>query len=100
MQVHFERSGGLAGLRISHDVDSANLSPEEASELSKLIEAAHFFELPAVLRAIQPGADRFQYKLRVKTDPQEHSVEFDETAAPEGLRPLLNWLMASKRKRW
>src|SRR2546425_7633629 len=58
MQVHFERSGGFAGLRISHDVDSANLPPEEASELSKLIETAHFFELPAVLRATLPRADR------------------------------------------
>ncbi len=99
MQVHFERSGGFAGLRISLDVDSANLPPEEASELSKLIETAHFFELPAVLRAIQPGADRFQYRLKVKTESQEHSVELDEAATPEGLRPLLNWLMAAKRKR-
>ena len=98
MQIHLERSGGFAGLRLAHDIDSTALSPEQEAELNNLIEQIHLFELPPVLRAEHPGADRFQYKLRVKRDSQEHSVELDEAAMPPNLRSLINWVMASKRK--
>ena len=98
MQIHLERSGGFAGLRLIHDIDSTTLSPEQQAELNNLIEQSHLFELPPVLRAEHAGADRFQYKLRVKGDSHEHSVELDEAAMPPNLRPLINWVMASKRK--
>jgi hypothetical protein len=98
MQIHPERSGGFAGLRLAHDIDSTALSPEQEAELNNLIEQSHLFELPPVLRAEHPGADRFQYKLRVKRDSQEHSVELDEAAMPPNLRSLINWVMARKRK--
>ena len=98
MQIHFERSGGFAGLRLAHDIDSGTLPPEQQADLKNLIEQSRFFELPPVLQAERPGADRFQYKLRVKGDSQEHAVEVDEAAMPSNLRPLLNWIMQSKRK--
>jgi len=50
------------------------LQTKEA-HLKDLVEQSRFFELPAVLRAERPGADRFQYKLRLKGDSQEHTVE-------------------------
>jgi hypothetical protein len=67
MQIHLERSGGFAGLRLADDIDSTALAPEQEAELNNLIEQSHLFELPPVLRAEHPGADRFQYKLRVET---------------------------------
>jgi len=98
MQIHFERSGGFAGLRLAHDIDSAILPADQEAHLKDLVEQSRFFELPAVLRAERPGADRFQYKLRLKGDSQEHTIEVDEAAMPPGLRPLLNWIMQAKRK--
>src|SRR5438128_4843710 len=38
MQIHLERSGGFAGLRLIHDIDSTALSPEQQAELNNLIE--------------------------------------------------------------
>jgi hypothetical protein len=99
MNIHFERSGGFAGLRLSHDLDSAELSPDDGKELDRLVEAAHPFDLPGVIRAANPGADRFQYKLTLKAGPREHTVAVDEAAVPDSLRPLLNWLMEKVRKR-
>jgi hypothetical protein len=99
MNIHFERSGGFAGLRLSQDVDSANLPPEERSELDRLVEEARFFDLPADVRAANSGADRFQYDLTVKAGPREHTVAIDEAAVPENVRPLLNWLRAKVRQR-
>jgi len=82
---------------VAHDIDPATLSPGEEADLKNLVEQPRFFELPAVLRAERPGADRLQYKLRVKGDSHEHAVEVDEAAMPSNLRPLLNWIMHTKR---
>jgi len=99
MNIHLERSGGFAGLRLSHDLDSAELSPEDGKELDQLVESADFFDLPEEIRAANPGADRFQYKLTMKSGPREHTVAVDEAAAPDTLRPLLNWLTKRLQKR-
>src|SRR2546430_16927415 len=98
MQIHLERSGGFAGLRLAHDIDSTALSPEQQAELNNLIEQSHLFELPAGLRAEHAGADRFQYKLRVKRDSQKHSGALNEAAMPPKLRPVINWALRSKPK--
>jgi Emfourin len=98
MQVRVERSGGFAGLRQTHDVDSSQLSPEEGQELNHLVESARFFDLPADVRAASPGADRFQYKLTVKAGPREHTVAVDDAAMPATLRPLLNFAAAKAIK--
>ena len=79
MQIHFERSGGFAGLRLAHDIDSAILPADQEAPLKDLVEQSRFFELPAVLRAERPGADRFQYKLRLKGDsPMAVCVRFSK----------------------
>ncbi len=98
MKLHFERSGGFAGLRQTHDIGPADLTPEDSTELNRLIDSSHFFDLPTQLRAANPGADRFQYKLGLNTGDREHTVELDDAAVPENVRPLLNWVAAKARK--
>src|SRR5882724_4052394 len=97
MRVRFERSGGFAGITLGGEFDSANLPPEQTSELNRLIEGSRFFELPAVIRTTQAGADRFQFTVSVDTGTQKHSIELDEKSAPENLRPLLKWLTDAQR---
>ena len=99
MNIHFERTGGFAGLRLSRDIGSSDLTPEEGSELNRLVDASHFFDLPSELRASNPGADRFHYKLTLKNGARQHTVALDDAAVPENLRPLLNWVTAKIRKR-
>jgi hypothetical protein len=98
MNIHFERSGGFAGLRVSHDVDSADLSPDDGKELERLVESAGVFDVPAEMRAANPGVDRFQYKLTVKDSARERTVSLDDAAVPEKMRPLLNWLTTHLHK--
>ena len=90
MKIHFEKSGGFAGLRLSHDLDRADLSPEERGELDRLVERAQFFDLPAEVRALNPGADRFQYRLTMKGRKQPQRGMCTR---------LLNWLTAKTHKR-
>ncbi len=98
MQIQFERSGGFAGLRLTHSVSSEALPTEEEKKLKDLVEGARFFELPAAMRATEPGADRFQYKISVETEQGKHTVQVDEAAVPAQLQPLLAWLKAAARK--
>ncbi len=97
MRIHFERTGGFAGMRMTATVDTESLPAEEGGELQELVEAAGFFDLPAVITIGAPGADRFRYKLTVEAEGQRHTVEVGEAAAPEALRPLLQRLTAVTR---
>ena len=99
MTVQFERSGGFAGIRTTATIDAGSLSPEEARRLRELVDNAGFFDLPPVLSASAPGADRFQYKITIETGNRKHTVELSDAAAPASLRPLLQWLTQAARSR-
>jgi hypothetical protein len=93
MRVQFVRSGGLAAaMRREYMADSAMMSPEDAKELSRLIEATDFFQLPATGPRPQGMRDAFQYKLTVEMEGREHTVEMSQSAVPEKARDLLEWL--------
>lgn len=92
MHIQFTRTGGFAGMRLTTDVDTAQLPSEQASMLDKLITDAGFFELPEKLLPDSPAPDRFEYQLTVDAPQQTHSVVVSDAAAPPSLRPLLNYL--------
>ncbi len=98
-RVHFERSGGFAGLRLAVELSGDSLAPEQADELGQLVDRARFFELPSEISGPAKGADQFVYKLTVESAQRVHSVEVGESAVPESLRPLIDWLTAAARQR-
>ena len=97
MRIHFERSGGFAGMRMTTTVNTESLSPEEARDLHEMVDAARFYELPTAITTPTPGADRFHYKLTVETEGRQHTVDVGEAAVPEALRSLLQQLTALAR---
>ena len=97
MLVRFERSGGMAGITLAHDFDSTELPPEQTAELTRLVTEAQFFELPGEIRGARTAADLFQFTITVENGPQKHSVEFDQAATPERLRPLVQWLTREQK---
>jgi hypothetical protein len=98
MQILFERSGGFAGMTVTLTVDTASLSADVAAQLRNLVAAADFFHLPAeLLTPAQP--DRFQYRVAIEENGQNHIVTVGEAGVPDTLRPLLEWLMEAARQR-
>src|SRR5207245_9594497 len=63
MQIHLERSGGFAGLRLIHDIDSRALSEEQHAELKKLIGLYPLFVHTPVLRVEHEVAGTFLYYI-------------------------------------
>ena len=97
MKVTFTRTGGVAGMRLAAALDSEALSPQEAKRLRKLIDAASFFEQPEAFKSPAPAVDRFQYSVVVEEGERRKKIDLDESAVPEALRPLLDFLMERVR---
>ena len=97
MRIHFERTGGFAGMRVAATIDTQSLSPEQANEIEDMVKGVNFFDLPGELEAPDPGADRFQYRLTINTEGRTHTIEVGEAAAPDELRPLLRKLTVMAR---
>jgi hypothetical protein len=99
MRIHFERSGGFAGLALATTVESDTLSQQDDQRLRQLIDEAGFFDLPPVLHDTASAADQFGYKVTVEIAGRTHTVEATEGAVPPSLRPLLEWLARAARRR-
>lgn len=90
--VRLQRSGGLAGLIVRSEVDSARLSPADRAHLDGLLAAAD-------LTSTQPpprGADRFQYDLEVERGGRVQRATVYDGSLPAGLQPLIDWVAARR----
>jgi hypothetical protein len=94
MHVKIQRTGGFAGITTTKSLDAANLSAPEIDRLERMIESAHFFELPALIPST-PQPDRFEYRITVERNGKKHSVTAAEPALPAELKPLVDWLMGA-----
>jgi hypothetical protein len=99
MHINFERSGGVAGMRLTCVIDIQQLPHEESAKVRTMINSARFLELPKKLAATRSGNDRFHYKITVRTKERHHTVDVDESAAPPALRPFIDWLTVKARER-
>ena len=97
MKIEFARTGGVAGVALTLTLDTETLPLEEVEHLRRLMAAASFFDLPALLRSVNRGADRFQYRVTVEDGNRINKVELDEASVPEKCRPLLDYLIDSAR---
>ena len=105
LRVYFERSGGLANIRLTAEVDIASsrltygakkvtrdLSPTEIHDLEEMVKAADFFQLPAEITARMPGTDQFEYVVTVETKDSRRRVHVSGAAVSQELQSLLNYL--------
>ena len=97
MRISFKTEGGLAhlpGLSKPTTIDTDELSPKEANELERLIEAAGFFELPTTYAPPGRGADYQQYTITVTIPDRSHTVRLTEPIEDPRVRELVNHLRA------
>lgn len=92
MLVSLERTGGFAGISKIIRVDTNNLLPQTAEELSTLVASADFFQLPEQIIGDSSQCDRFQYRLSVEDHQQRHTVIVSETALTHALTNLIDFL--------
>ncbi len=98
MLFYLERTGGIAGLRMTVTLNTESLSSEDAHNLHQMVEDAGFFSLPEKLPEPNTGADLFNYRLTVEkfalsfSEGKKHTVEVDQLNIPETLQPVIQAL--------
>ncbi len=95
MQIKFTQEGGVGyfpvlSKPVTIEVDS--LEQGEAEELKRLIESAHFFELPAnVGTPPPPGAADYQhYTITIEKSGRSHSVRVSVPVKDEAVQNLVS----------
>ncbi len=99
MQIAFERTGGVAGTRLSLNLPEGALRGPEAEKLEALVQQSRFFELRSSLPPRQPAIDRFHYRVTIREGAQQHTVEATEPDVPPALQRLLHALVQLARRR-
>jgi len=89
VRVLLERSGGFAGVRRVARLDPGRLPAADEERLRAAADAAGFFALPPEVRAAKAAPDRFTYRLEMEDGARRRDVRFDEEAASEELRELV-----------
>jgi hypothetical protein len=97
MRIHYEQSGGLAGLDINATVNTNSLPSDEVNKLQDLVNKANFFSLNSVSSPPEMGADYFHYRITVEMEDnenehkKEHTVEIYDPV-PAQIKPLIKYL--------
>lgn len=101
MRIQFRMEGGIAqfpGLSKPVVIESAALSEEDAGELTRLVEAARFFERPTVVGAPPRGAADYRlYTITVEDRGRRHTVKCTDPVEDPTVQELLGFLQARAR---
>ena len=97
-KIKFERSGGFAGVTLSHQLDTKTLPEVESEQARKLIEAANLFELPKQIKARSPMLDSFEYKITIQEKGKRRTIVVGDRSAPSNLKPLIDYLVEQSKK--
>jgi hypothetical protein len=100
MRIQFKMEGGIAyfpGLSKPITIDSDTLPKQESDELKRLVNATHFFALPAVMGSPSPGAaDYRQYTITIQDEGKQHTVHVTDLIEDPNLQALLAYLRARR----
>ncbi len=100
MRIQFKMEGGIAyfpGLSKPITIDSDTLLKQESDELKRLVNATHFFALPAVMGSPSPGAaDYRQYTITIQDEGKQHTVHLTDLIENPNLQALLTYLRARR----
>ena len=93
MRIQFQMEGGIAyfpRLNKPRTIESDHLPEQEADELKQLVNAAHFFALPAVVGSPASGAaDYRQYTITIEYAGKQHTVHVTDPIEDSNLQSLV-----------
>jgi len=91
-KIHFERTGGFAGIRLAAEIEVNELPEEQKREILELLDEMDFDELPEKLIKKMPIPDEFVYSITVEADDGKYNVTGGESSMPQEMNPLLDIL--------
>lgn len=99
MKVHFERSGGFAGIGTSVSLDTDNMSQDESAQFHQMYKNMNFFDLPSKYDTKSGAADLFRYKITVESKDGKHTVETTDLSMTPEFENFVNFLSGKALKK-
>ena len=97
MKIKITRSGGVAGIPITWEVDEKNLPPLFLTKVKKIITEKNLSTLP--LRAKPNGAaDYYTYQIFINEGENETMMECNEFSLQDDLKSLIKYIEAYSKK--
>jgi emfourin len=96
IRLELEQSGGFGGLSTRSALDTADLPPEAAAEIEKLVDAAERAPVPAP--PPRPVPDAGHYELTIVRDGRTRRLSFDDPTVPSEVRSLLARVASEGRR--
>jgi hypothetical protein len=101
MRIHFERTGGFAGMTTSTTVDTSSLPSDEAHKVEDLVQQANIPNTSPTREnpSNRGAADYFTYKITIESkEGTKQTVECTDVAMPSPIKPLLDYLTKQLRR--
>jgi len=86
-------------MRLSTELNTDSLSPDESRKIQALVDSSDFFNLPVTISPSRKGADQFSYVITIEKGKVTRTIQVGETVLPPGLRPLISYLMDKTKNR-
>ena len=97
MRIRVVQSGGIAGLRSEHELDTDVLPEETRQILTQLVRGVAFFGLSPARASKLP--DMIHYRVRIEEDGRAHEVTFDDGCGDQPLLELVERVTELARTR-
>lgn len=97
MKVRLVRMGGVAGLHVITEIDSAELSEKESLRLARLVEQAPWSGLPTRTMGRPAAHDLMEYAITVKGGKGSRSMAGDDLTLPPEARELVAFVIERGR---
>ncbi len=101
MNVRFEMEGGIAafpGLNKPVTIKTDEMSADQAAALQQLVQAARFFDLPAIVGAHSPSAADYRtYTITIEDAGRRHTVSMSDPIEDENVAALVDYLQKQAR---
>lgn len=104
MRIRVVQSGGIAGLRSEHELDTERLPGEAQQRVAALVQGVAFFgtgagsaagasaPLPSPVASRMP--DALQYRVRIVDGERMHEITFDDACSQTPLLELVEFVTA------
>ncbi len=96
-RVNLKRTGGLAGIPKTWQLDERTLSPRKIEDFKKLLKGANFFRLPRKIPSPTQARDVFCYELTWEDRQRCHTVCCAESSASSHLQECIAWILEQSR---
>jgi hypothetical protein len=97
LRIRVERSGGIAGITISNEMDSKDLPSTLRHTVNKIVQNKNISSL-SVKSSPRGAADHYNYKISVQDGTNQSVIECNQYTSQDDLKSLIKYVERNSSK--